>query len=63
MSALPPKADMCSHELDVCFVPSADIGNSHRTGHHESVQSLPTLGDRTISKLCAELSVVNVRLF
>ena len=25
MSALPPKADMCSHELDVCFVPIADI--------------------------------------
>src|SRR5512144_90273 len=25
MSALPPKADMLSVELDVCFVPQADI--------------------------------------
>jgi hypothetical protein len=25
MSALPPKADMCSHELDVCFVPITDM--------------------------------------
>jgi hypothetical protein len=26
MSALPPKADMFSGEIDVCFVPEADIG-------------------------------------
>ena len=25
MSALPPKADMFSVEIDVCFVPIADI--------------------------------------
>jgi hypothetical protein len=25
MSALPPKADMFSVEIDVCFVPQADI--------------------------------------
>jgi hypothetical protein len=25
MSALPPKADMFSVELDVCFVPKADL--------------------------------------
>jgi|SRR6476469_2523649 hypothetical protein len=25
MSALPPKADMCSVKIDVCFVPIADI--------------------------------------
>ena len=25
MSALPPKADMCSATRDVCFVPEADI--------------------------------------
>ena len=25
MSALPPKADMCSAQADVCFVPIADI--------------------------------------
>jgi hypothetical protein len=25
MSALPPKADMFSVEIDVCFVPEADI--------------------------------------
>ena len=25
MSALPPKADMLSVEIDVCFVPEADI--------------------------------------
>ena len=25
MSALPPKADMCSVEINVCFVPLADI--------------------------------------
>jgi hypothetical protein len=25
MSALPPKADMCSAQADVCFVPKADI--------------------------------------
>jgi hypothetical protein len=27
MSALPPKADMRGHLLDVCFVPIADIGS------------------------------------
>ena len=27
MSALPPKADMCSALADVCFVPKADIAN------------------------------------
>ena len=26
MSALPPKADMCSAQAHVCFVPKADIG-------------------------------------
>jgi hypothetical protein len=26
MSALPPKADIPQHRLDVCFVPQADIG-------------------------------------
>ena len=26
MSALPPKADMCGVEIDVCFVPKAVIG-------------------------------------
>ena len=25
MSALPPKADMCSTQADVCFVPISDI--------------------------------------
>ena len=29
MSALPPKADMCSANGDVRFVPIADIGNMH----------------------------------
>ena len=29
MSALPPKADMCSALAHVCFVPIADIGNMH----------------------------------
>ena len=28
MSALPPKADMFSVELDVCFVPIADISGA-----------------------------------
>jgi hypothetical protein len=27
MSALPPKADIRQHDLDVRFVPKADIGN------------------------------------
>jgi hypothetical protein len=27
MSALPPKADMCSVEINVCFVPEADINH------------------------------------
>jgi hypothetical protein len=27
MSALPPKADMFSVEIDVCFVPEADINH------------------------------------
>jgi hypothetical protein len=27
MSALPPKAEMFSVELDVCFVPETDIRN------------------------------------
>ena len=33
MSALPPKADMCSAEADVCFGPKADIatGITHRS--------------------------------
>ena len=30
MSALPPKADMLSVEIDVCFVPIADIDNGNR---------------------------------
>src|SRR5262245_12122528 len=29
MSALPPKADMCSALADVCFGPKADIGPSY----------------------------------
>jgi len=28
MSALTPKADMCNVELDVCFVPIADISGA-----------------------------------
>ena len=28
MSALPPKADMFSVEIDVCFVPLTDIGSA-----------------------------------
>ena len=28
MSALPPKADMCGVEIDVCFVPRTDIDTS-----------------------------------
>jgi hypothetical protein len=28
MSALPPKADMFSVEINVCFVPQADISKS-----------------------------------
>jgi hypothetical protein len=30
MSALPPKADMCSALADVCFGPKADIPTKHR---------------------------------
>src|SRR5262249_56609689 len=30
MSALPPKADMCSALADVCFGPKADIGEGDR---------------------------------
>ena len=32
MSALPPKADMLSVEIDVCFVPIADISPQSREG-------------------------------
>ena len=28
MSALPPKADICADDQDVCFVPEADISHS-----------------------------------
>ena len=31
MSALPPKADMCSALADVCFGPKADIGDYSTT--------------------------------
>ena len=30
MSALPPKADIGTQRRNVCFVPKADIGASHR---------------------------------
>ena len=30
MSALPPKADMCGVEIDVCFVPQADTAKTER---------------------------------
>ena len=32
MSALPPKADMFSVDIDVCFVPIADISPQSREG-------------------------------
>ena len=34
MSALPPKADMCSALGDVRFVPIADIATSHHLRPH-----------------------------
>ena len=43
MSALPPKADMCSATRDVRFVPIADIGPSTHLAFWPSVfQELPT---------------------
>jgi hypothetical protein len=41
MSALPPKADMLSAEIDVCFVPQADISRSATTPISEG----PSPGD------------------
>ena len=38
MSALPPKADMISVELDVCFVPQADIEVCRIPGLRHAVQ-------------------------
>ena len=38
MSALPPKADMFSVEIDVCFVPNVDFANrSWLPGHRKSL--------------------------
>jgi hypothetical protein len=34
MSALPPKADMFSVEIDVCFVPIADIPEQEASAAH-----------------------------
>jgi hypothetical protein len=36
MSALPPKADMFSVEIDVCFVPQADTGKNIPASHGAS---------------------------
>ena len=44
MSALPPKADMFSVEIDVCFVPIADPADRHRV-RKTAVEHLGQLRD------------------
>jgi hypothetical protein len=51
MSALPPKADMCSALAHVCFVPEADMGRSDE--HSDAWQDNPDLGE--LARLCIDL--------
>ena len=47
MTALPPKADMFSVELDVCFVPIADIGPASDRQSDPAARQLSAFGDQT----------------
>ena len=52
MSALPPKADMCSALAHVCFVPKADISRNFRARYHSSggtVVSEAMIASRSLS--------------
>jgi hypothetical protein len=44
MSALPPKADMCSATAHVCFGPKADIASSYRAAMSGSFHVLSNNG-------------------
>ena len=52
MSALPPKADMCSHELDVCFVPKSGLAAAtlFELSHQPWIISL---GQHQLALVCA----------
>jgi len=52
MSALPPKADMCSALAHVCFGPIADIGLTSDE-HSNTRQDNPDLGE--LARLCIDL--------
>jgi hypothetical protein len=53
MSALPPKADIFSLEIDVCFVPEADASIEE----HSTQNCLLMLGPQTMA-----LDVMSARL-
>ena len=50
MSALPPKADICSAQADVCFVPIADIlplrAMSASQNGHSGFEDMPVVTRR-----------------
>jgi hypothetical protein len=46
MSALPPKADMLSVEINVCFVPLADIHGKPITDALQSCLNPASLGEK-----------------
>ena len=52
MSALAPKADICSAPADVCFVPKADIGQTSDE-HHDTWQDNPDFSE--LAWLCLDL--------
>jgi len=53
MSALPPKADMCSANRHVCFGPKADIRPTSDE-HSNARQDDPNLGE--LARLCINLN-------
>jgi hypothetical protein len=46
MSALPPKADMCSALADVRFGPKADIAANTEVSHVNLIDDLVDLGEK-----------------
>jgi len=52
MSALPPKADMCSAVADVCFGPKADIGLTS-DDYSTARQDNPDFSE--LARLCIDL--------
>jgi hypothetical protein len=60
MSALPPKADVCSAQAHVCFGPIADIRTKQKTTFLAVFSSLDQLENLRATKLDKRSSLVLV---